>query len=419
MSLVNPTLRQLQTPQIPTNLVQARIMQREEKRRRDEELAKIPITANLRTVKKIQAVLVDDGDDESVRQGAQDMNSDASGTATENSSISSSSLSPPSSTPSSGGSRPRSKTTTSSTVTVSVLTGGKQRGDRNHVEPVAIPKKLAEQVEHILGRKLAGKGSVLDEREQEREEEEARKAAEPLPPIVRGQPRKRALTSAHIRNLVSSWDHKVEEAKEITSEAEQIRQFLEERSAAHAELPKFSKVQLSGSELLKPLPSLPPPPPSSALGQKQKKSVPQRVDGHAKSASSASPYMSGHSAGSSSSLSSSSSTSVASTSLPPVKAISSEEEAQAQDATADPPVILVEDDKMASTSMTTTSSEDKAATEDGSQGQESKLLSKPALSAEMLDTKRSGEVLNNRAVMSRPRRAGARKPASTLATAQE
>ncbi|KAG0044267.1 hypothetical protein BGZ90_008827, partial [Linnemannia elongata] len=55
MSVINPTLRQLQTPNIPTNLVQARILQQEEEKRKAEELAKIPITANLRQVKKIQA----------------------------------------------------------------------------------------------------------------------------------------------------------------------------------------------------------------------------------------------------------------------------------------------------------------------------------------------------------------------------
>ncbi|KAF9357459.1 hypothetical protein BGX26_003695 [Mortierella sp. AD094] len=290
MSHVNPTLRQIQTPQIPTNLVQARILQREEQKRRQEELAKIPITANLRTVKKIQAVVLNDDDEDDSNQVKKNIEE-----STLSSSLSPSIPSGYSSLgPASGSSRPRAKTTTSSTVTVSTLTGGKQRGDRNHVEPVVIPKKLADQVEHILGRKLAGKGSVLDEREKEREEEEARKAAEPLPPIVRGQPRKRAMTSAHIRNLVSSWDHKVEEAKEITTEAEQIRQFLEQRGTAHAELPKFSKVPLTGSELLKPLPSLPPPPPTS--GNK----VPKRVGGHAKAASSSSPYMSSNHFGSSS-----------------------------------------------------------------------------------------------------------------------
>ncbi|KAF9156915.1 hypothetical protein BG015_010850 [Linnemannia schmuckeri] len=253
MSVINPTLRQLQTPNIPTNLVQARILQQEEEKRKAEELAKIPITANLRQVKKIQAVLVSDDEDDDPKAGR---SSSASSSA-------SSSLSAGTST------RPRSKTATATSQTsvpVSVLVGGKRRGDRNHVEPVAIPKRLADQVEHILGRKLAGKGSVLDEREKEREEEEARKAAEPLPPIVLGQPRKRAVTSAHIRNLVSSWDTKVEEAKELTSEAERIRLFLEERSTAHAELPK-PKVAPTAEELLRPLPALPPPPSPSELHQ--------------------------------------------------------------------------------------------------------------------------------------------------------
>ncbi|KAF9391297.1 hypothetical protein CPB97_006948 [Podila verticillata] len=73
------------------------------------------------------------------------------------------------------------------------------------------------------------------------------------------------MTSTHIRNLVSSWDIKVEEAKEVVSEAEKIRLFLEERSTAHAELPK-SKVPVTASELLAPLPSLPPPPKTPPLG---------------------------------------------------------------------------------------------------------------------------------------------------------
>ena len=186
MSIINPTLRQLQTPQIPLNLVQARILQQEEQKRRDEELAKIPITANLRTVKKIQAVLVssdDEDDDKATAADKRKRREEASAAAMSESAISEgsdflspeglSSRSSSSSLTSSKGSRPRSKTataTSASTVLVSTLHGyHKQRGDRNHVEPVAIPKRLADQVEHILGRKLAGKGSVLDEREKERE----------------------------------------------------------------------------------------------------------------------------------------------------------------------------------------------------------------------------------------------------------
>ncbi|KAF9303540.1 hypothetical protein BGZ91_009092, partial [Linnemannia elongata] len=69
MSVINPTLRQLQTPNIPTNLVQARILQQEEEKRKAEELAKIPITANLRQVKKIQAVLVSDDEDDDPKAG--------------------------------------------------------------------------------------------------------------------------------------------------------------------------------------------------------------------------------------------------------------------------------------------------------------------------------------------------------------
>lgn len=66
--------------------------------------------------------------------------------------------------------------------------------------------------------------------------------------------------------MVSSWDTKVEEAKELTSEAERIRLFLEERSTAHAELPK-PKVAPTAEELLRPLPALPPPPSPSELHQ--------------------------------------------------------------------------------------------------------------------------------------------------------
>ncbi|KAF9209788.1 hypothetical protein BGZ49_000975 [Haplosporangium sp. Z 27] len=403
-SHVNPTLRQIQTPQIPTNLVQARIMQREEQKRMQEELAKIPITANLRTVKKIQAVVLDDDDDEKKEINS---NNCPKGDNTEGSS----SLFPPS-IPSgysslgvaSGSSRPRAKTTTSSTVTVSTLMGGKQRGDRNHVEPVVIPKKLAEQVEHILGRKLAGKGNVLDEREKEREEEEARKAAEPLPPIVRGQPRKRALTSTHIRNLVSSWDHKVEEAKEITSEAEQIRQFLEQRSTAQAELPKFSKVQLSGSELLKPLPSLPPPPPTN--GNK----APKQVGGHTKAASSASPYMSSRHFGS---------TSLSTPSL----RVEDTSASTTQDVTVDVITSSVATEEAEVTVMTTETTPkivlDAAPDDQSIEANETapETSSKPSFSLEQLETKRSGQVLDNKALKSRPRRAGVRKPTLTQAEA--
>jgi hypothetical protein len=154
MSVVNPTLRQLQTPHIPTNLVAARIQQQEEEKRKKEELAKIPITANLRQVKKIQAILVSDDEDE-----------DPKARRTRESSSSSAS-----STLSVGSTRPRAHTASH------YGSYGKQRGDRNHVEPVAIPKKLADQVEHILGRKLAGKGSVLDEREKEREVRKQKKS---------------------------------------------------------------------------------------------------------------------------------------------------------------------------------------------------------------------------------------------------
>ncbi|KAG0228049.1 hypothetical protein BGW42_002467 [Actinomortierella wolfii] len=232
-SAINPTLRQLQTPHIPVNLVQARIQQNEEKKRQDEELAKIPITANLRSVKKIHAVMIDD-------------------------------LTPPSpSDPNSLGvdttpstSRPRSRTTSSAQ---DYMPGGKRRGDRDHIEAVAIPRSLAEKVEGILSRKMAGKGCLLDEMEKLREEEEIKAAkAATLPPIVRGQPRKRALTSSHIKNLVSSWDTKVEAANQTTLEAERSRKFLEERSHARAELPKF----LGMNPLIQP-PAMPAPPPSA------------------------------------------------------------------------------------------------------------------------------------------------------------
>ncbi|KAG0018119.1 hypothetical protein BGZ80_007538 [Entomortierella chlamydospora] len=396
MSHVNPTLRQIQTPQIPTNLVQARILQREEEKRRQEELAKIPITANLRTVKKIQAVVLNDDDEADSNQVKNTGESALSSSLSPSMPSGYSSLGPAS------GSRPRAKTTTSSTVTVSTLMGGKRRGDRNHVEPVVIPKKLADQVEHILGRKLAGKGNVLDEREKEREEEEARKAAEPLPPIVRGQPRKRAMTSTHIRNLVSSWDHKVEEAKEITTEAEQIRQFLEQRSTAHAELPKFSKVPLTGSELLKPLPSLPPPPLTN--GNKASK----QAGGHSKTASGSSPYMSSNHFGSSSR-----SAPMLQVEVPPV-----------------PVINYIAPDTITPTSATTTTTiattEEALAAETTPKividilddqnvevNKTSPETSKLSISPDVLETKRSGQVLDNKALMSRPRRAGVRKSTSS------
>ena len=111
------------------------------------------------------------------------------------------------------------------------------------------------------------------------------------------------MTSAHIQNLVSSWDHKVEEAKETTSEAERIRQFLEMRSAAHAEMPKPRK-PLTASELLAPLPPLPPPPPMTeqTLGE----SMRRKGGRHVKGARSASVSTSGYSILSASALTSSS-----------------------------------------------------------------------------------------------------------------
>ncbi|KAG0046116.1 hypothetical protein BGZ83_008696 [Gryganskiella cystojenkinii] len=422
MSIINPTLRQLQTPQIPMNLVQARILQQEEQKRRDEELAKIPITANLRKVNKIQAILVssDDEDDDKEREARRRRREQAPSPDEVLDSNESDSLSPGSSLSPSLGSpgmtRPRSKTataTSASTVLVSTLQGHKQRGDRKRVEPVAIPKRLADQVEHILGRKLAGKGSVLDEREKEREEEEARKAAEPLPPIVLGQPRKRAVTSTHIQNLVSSWDHKVEEAKETTTEAERIRQFLEERSTAHAELPK-PKTPLTASELLAPLPPLPPPPPMNEV-EGMRRNGGRHVKG-ASSASISSKYgSSGYSILSASSLSSST--------TPP---------------RADSPA--AKSKPMSAKRLSRSGSKLKSTTdgkqEDNAYGyysgpelEQYKELSSPIKSSvekktkpkkaldsqDMVDTKRSGALLVNKAVTSRPRRTGVRGPAVSSA----
>ncbi|KAF9545012.1 hypothetical protein EC957_011509 [Mortierella hygrophila] len=388
-SVINPTLRQLQTPNIPTNLVQARILQQEAEKRKAEELAKIPITANLRQVKKIQAVLVSDDEDDDPKAGR---SSSASSSA-------SSSLSAGTST------RPRSKTATATSQTsvpVSVLVGGKRRGDRNHVEPVAIPKRLADQVEHILGRKLAGKGNVLDEREKEREEEEARKAAEPLPPIVLGKPRKRAVTSAHIRNLVSSWDTKVEVAKELTSEAERIRLFLEERSTAHAEMPK-PKVAPTAEELLRPLPALPPPPSPSELHQ-------LLVNGGVASSSSNLDVAGGsigrrrgrtvatsNGTGSSRSFGHSKGASVASASpstsvQPPLQKTK---------------ILLSTPSQSSFVSTTTTSSSEKGAKllEQVDQKDVEASTHRPTLSTEALDTsKRTGELLVSKTAINRPRR---------------
>ncbi|KAF9957944.1 hypothetical protein BGZ72_001116 [Mortierella alpina] len=440
MSIVNPTLRQLQTPNIPTNLVQARILQQEEQKRRDEELAKIPITANLRTVKKIQAVLVssDDEDDDdhgrrsSGRAGGQgESSSRSSPSSSASSSISASS---------SRSSRPRSKTAASSSVSVSVLSGGKQRGDRNHVGPVAIPKRLADQVEHILGRKLAGKGNVLDEREKEREEEEARRAAEPLPPIVLGKPRKRAVTSSHIRNLVSSWDHKVEEAKETTTEAERIRQFLEERSTAHAEMPK-PKVPLTATDLLAPLPSLPPPPPTSEFKTRARHG--SRAGGagggagHTKGASSAAAaystqtLKSGHLSPSAAETlrdckeGQTSGVAIDPTTTTPMKRLSrsgskktigvdneagyaSGPELGGSRRSHDEAVgnILVVDPRTTTQPVTPMEPQVK----DTQSRTPEAALGKLDLPLEMLDTKRSGALLDNRAVASRPRRKGVRGP---------
>ncbi|KAF9194100.1 hypothetical protein BGZ51_001079 [Haplosporangium sp. Z 767] len=417
MSVVNPSLRQ-QTPKVPANLVQARILQQEEQKRRDEELAKIPITANLRTVKKIQAVLIsDDEDDDKGGPSRRSRSKD------ESSSTSSSASSSPDAT---RATRPRSKTATSSSVTVSLLTGGKQRGDRNHVGPVAIPKKLADQVESILGRKLAGKGNLLDEREMEREEEEARKAAEPLPPIVLGKPRKRAMTSAHIRNLVSSWDHKVEEARETTTEAERIRQFLEERSTAHAELPK-PKVPVTASELLRPLPSLPPPPPTTEihLGSINKSGTSPRGRSRA---------YSNHVKGSSSLPVYSTPKYDAQTMAPSASAAAAaaEEEKKKQEAkvkveeksistgenSEDAGYVSgpeLKETEISEVDMETTPSTSEAVTEETKEddtqvkGLETST-SQLSISTEVLDTKRSGKILVNKAFTSRPRRTGVRNP---------
>ncbi|KAF9581538.1 hypothetical protein BGW38_001412 [Lunasporangiospora selenospora] len=413
-SAVNPTLRQIQTPHIPTNLVQARIMQQEEQKRAQEELAKIPITANLRTVKKIQAVIVSDEEDETEKKKRKDemhsseLDSDqpASGCSSATGSISS---------------RPRSKTATAGgspppSVTVSLLPqGSKQRGDRNRVEPVAIPKRLVEQVEHILGRKLAGKGSALDERENEREasfgwdnlpsgEEEARKAAE-LPPIVLGKPRKRAVTSAHILNLVSSWDTKVEVAREVVSEAEKIKQFLEERSTAHSELPK-SKVPITASELLKPLPTLPPPPPISEvhLNHRETQSLSRQRGRVGKGLRSASI-----SVGSSSSLLSASSSTFtisSASSSPAPSPASSFSPLPVQS----PSIVLAQEVKI---EENTGSGSPKVGVEtiDATEAIVATVHCPPSVPLpEAVEVKRSGEVLVSKALVGRPRRKGVRNP---------
>ncbi|KAF9359911.1 hypothetical protein BGX34_008083 [Mortierella sp. NVP85] len=330
------------------NLVQARILQQEEQKRRDEELAKIPITANLRTVKKIQAVMMDDEEEEAPTPSSTSSDSTSTGPKT----------------------RPRSKTATASSL---MGLGGKQRGDRDHVEPVVIPKKLAETVGNILGRKLAGKGCTLEDRQLE---EEARKEAEPLPPIVRGQPRKRAVTSSHIRNLVSSWDHKVEVAKEITQEAEQVRLFLEERSSAHVEMPKVFKKPIPGDEFLKPLPALPAPPPAELI-----RKTSRRAGGRARSATHTNPYASSGHGSSSSSSSLLSSEDLMNTSIP--------EE--------DPSVIeelKAEADKVETPLVEPT---------------RQPTIVKP----EESETKRSGQLLDNSAHLNRPRRKGVRRPTAT------
>ncbi|KAK3816630.1 MAG: hypothetical protein J3Q66DRAFT_343029 [Benniella sp.] len=350
----NPTLRQLQTPQIPMNLVQARILQQEEQKRRDEELAKIPITANLRTVKKIQAVMMDD-EEEAPAASPSTSSSDSTSTST------------------GPKTRPRSKTATASSL---MGLGGKQRGDRDHVEPVVIPKKLAETVGNILGRKLAGKGCTLEDRQLE---EEARKEAEPLPPIVRGQPRKRAVTSSHIRNLVSSWDHKVEVAKEITQEAEQVRLFLEERSSAHVEMPKVFKKPIPGDEFLKPLPALPAPPPGELIRKNSRRAG----GGRTRSATHTNPYASSGHGSSSSSSSLLSSEDLLNTSIPEEDP-SVLEELKAETA-----------DKVETTTLVVPSRQP--------------TIAKP----EESETKRSGQLLDNSAHLSRPRRKGVRRPTAT------
>ncbi|KAF9317380.1 hypothetical protein BG003_000837 [Podila horticola] len=311
MSVVNPTLRQLQTPHIPTNLVQARIQQQEEEKRKKEELAKIPITANLRSVKKIQAILVSDDEDEDPKAR-----------------------------------RARESSSSSASSTLS--------------------------------------------------EEEARKAATPLPPIVRGQPRKRAMTSTHIRNLVSSWDTKVEEAKEVVSEAEKIRLFLEERSTAHAELPK-SKVPVTASELLAPLPSLPPPPKTPPLG-----------GGHARRRDSYSVDLgassSGHKKRSQSARPAFGETrSASATHMSLVTKTKGEEAVTGYGSGPEAGKSPKSAGSSRSSSPKLTPIEEKKT---GSE-RPNKVVS---ASLDSLDTQRSGEILVSKAIVSRPRRAGVRKP---------
>ncbi|KAF9198809.1 hypothetical protein BGZ59_004380, partial [Podila verticillata] len=179
-------------------------------------------------------------------------------------------------------------------------------------------------------------------------------------------------------------------AKEVVSEAEKIRLFLEERSTAHAELPK-SKVPVTASELLAPLPSLPPPPKTPPLGG----------GGHARRRESFSVDLgtsSGHKRRSQSARPSFMETRSASATHMSLTTKSKVEEDIFSPGYVSGPK---SGGSSRSSSPRLTSIEEKKDVE-----QPEKSVS---VSASM-DTQRSGEILVSKAIVSRPRRAGVRNP---------
>lgn len=212
----------------------------------------------------------------------------------------------------------------------------------------------------------------------------------------------------------------MEEAKETTSEAERIRQFLEERSTAHAQLPK-PKTPLTASELLAPLPPLPPPP-HMGEGEGMRRNGGRHVKGASSASSSpSSRYGSnGYSILSANSLTSSSSSSSMLTNKGPTAAAST----TTTTGTSTPVKRLSRSASLASKPSIRVDA-DKRVDEIGIRsGQDLTLPPLPPLMKKEQEqplikkeeeTKRSGALLVNKAATSRPRRTGVRVPTTTTA----
>lgn len=244
------------------------------------------------------------------------------------------------------------------------------------------------------------------------------------------------MTSAHIQSLVSSWDHKVEEAKETTSEAERIRQFLEARSTAHAEMPK-PKTPLTASELLAPLPPLPPPPPMTeqSLGETMRRKGGRHVKG-ASSASVSSLSSSSSRFGSTSGYSILSASALTSSSKPPSSTKSPSSPTGTDTSAAKSTLVKQPSRSRTKPSIQIEGQEGDLATGESclgsgqdsplreqqqERGQKEAVASRTKLSTSTKskeeETKRSGALLVNKAATSRPRRTGVRVPTSSSSSA--